>query len=223
MILPAILGTALAASPSAIVSVEHAPFHRVVLATPDYAVIEVAVPPGGVTGFHHHPRELFYITIVPALISIQKPGEARRDPPLGKIGNVGTNDMTAGAFIHNVINRDTHLYHVIGVEIRREWPLGSAITEHDRDTRFVMVQDNPRIRAWRLTLQPGEAAPPLRYVGTGLRVYVRDGTVTTTRAGVSEQPQLVTAGQFEQLVPGETRVLINSGTGPIELIDVEFK
>ena len=59
------------------VRVEDAPFHRLVFANADYAVLENIFPPRSDSGFHLHPRELFYVIVASAKASTQRPVSLR--------------------------------------------------------------------------------------------------------------------------------------------------
>jgi len=216
-------GAALAAAVPPSTPVEQAPYHRLMVANADYAILDVHFPPGGRSGFHLHPRQLFYTVTTPAEIDVQMQGEAARRVAPTAVGAVGMNELGTSPFIHAVSNGDEGSYHVIGIELRRPIPIGAPITVRPAETRFVQVHDHPRLRAWRLILQPGESAPPLRVVGTGVRVFVRGGSLTIARPDMPAQPQIVSAGDFEPLAAGEIRALTNSGDTLIELVDVELK
>ena len=218
MIASLLVGAALAAS----VPVEEAAYHRLLVANADYAILDVHFPPGTRSGFHLHPRQLFYTVITPAEIKVQMQGQAARTVAPTAAGTVGMNELGTGPYIHEVSNGAAGPYHVIGIELRRPAPIGALITPRGPETRFSQIHDHPRLRAWRLILQPGETAPALRTIGTGVRIFVHGGSLTITRPDKPGQQQLVAAGDFEPLVP-ENRGLTNSGDTPIELVDVELK
>ncbi len=222
MLLLALMAAALA-QPTSLPSVEKAGAHRLVIATPDYAVLDNVYPAKSESGFHLHPRELFWVVITPAKAGTVRPGQPERAMPAFEPGAVGMNVHAAGPVIHNVINHDDHAMRFVAMEIRRPTPTGGPITVRGPESRFVQAHDHTRLRAWRLTLQPGETAPPLTITGTGLRIFVTDGMLSVKRPDTADQALFVTAGQFEQLITGETRALTNRGTTPIQIIDVELK
>ena len=203
------------------VRVENAPYHRLVFANADYAVLENVIPPDGDSGFHLHPRDLFYVIVGPAKASTQRPGQALRRTPPFVAGSVGMNVMTAEPFIHRVVNHDRKPFHIVAVEIRRASPSGRAIME--RPSGYVTVHDHPLLRAWRLVLEPGQSAPPLRPGGEGVRIFVRGGMLAVSSDQHPDQRLTVAAGDFEQLKPRSAVGLKNVGTTPIELVDVELK
>lgn len=205
------------------VPLEQAPYHRLVFGNDELAVIETIVPPGGDSGFHAHARDLLYIVINPAKASTQRPGQDLRPLPPLKVGTAGMNPPADGPFIHRVVNPDRTPFHLLAVEVRRSDGRSKPVTSRPTESGFVQIQDHPRLRAWRLILEPGQTAPRLAYRGTGVRIFVRGEQLTIAEAGVPPQSLVVEPGDFEQLRTGTSSAITNSGRTTIELIDVELK
>ena len=205
------------------VRVEDAPYHRLVFANADFAVLENILPPNSDSGFHLHPRELFYVIVAPALASTQRPGQPLRPLPPLVSGSVGMNVMTSEPFIHRVVNHDDRPFHIVAVEVRRDSPSGRPIVERGPESGFVAVHDHPLLRAWRLILEPGQSVPPLRPGSAGVRIFVRGGLLALSSDRHPDQRLAMAAGDFEQLKPGSAVGLKNVGSSPIELVDLELK
>ncbi len=133
------------------------------------------------------------------------------------------NVTTDGPFIHRVVNPDRAPFHLVAVELRRAGILGRRTSDRPAASGFVQVYDHPRLRAWRLVLEPAQSAPALKYEGTGVRIFVRGDQLTVSDAGYPGQALVVRPGDFEQLRTGSTIALTNDGTSIVELIDVELK
>ncbi len=206
-----------------VVPVEHATYHQLVFANADMAVLNNVYPPGSDSGFHRHFRELFYVVIEPALTGTQKWSKPLVTPPMAPTGSVGYNVMTAEPFIHRVVNSDTQDYHVIGVEIRRAKPSGEWRSSREAASQYVQIFDNPRMRAWRLILKPGQSVPVISAGGNGARIVVRGGMLTTTKPHQVDQILALRAGDFSEQQGGSTRALRNDGSQTIELIEMELK
>ena len=213
---------ALPAAAQSPVSVENAPYHRVVFANEDLAVLDNRYPAGSDSGFHLHPRELFYVIIAPAKASSQRPGQPLRELPATKVGTIGMNPVSAEPFVHRVVNQDSKRFDVVAVEIRRPKPSGAPVNVRAPESGFVQVMDNARVRAWRAIVAPGQSLPVLK-VGSGVRIVVRGGLLGIAKSGLPDQPMALDAGNFEQLVPGQTLGLRNIGSTTVELVDVELK
>jgi quercetin dioxygenase-like cupin family protein len=87
----------------------------------------------------------------------------------------------------------------------------------------VQILDNPRMRAWRLVLEPGQSAPAISQGDKGVRVVVRGGLLTTMTPGSQDQSLALRPGDFAIQPAGATRALKNGGTDTIELVEMELK
>ena len=208
---------------NAVPPVEHATYHQLVFADKDLAILNNLYPARSDTGFHQHSRELFYIVIEPAHAGTQKPGKPLITPPMAPAGFVGYNVMTAEPFIHRVVNGDTIPYHVIGIEIRRAKPSGKWRSTRAATPQYVQIFDNPRMRAWRLILEPRQKVPAITQGGEGVRVVVRGGILTIITPKRTDQNLALRPGDFAEQQGGSIRALRNDGTETLELVELELK
>ena len=88
---------------------------------------------------------------------------------------------------------------------------------------YVQIFDDPRLRAWRLTLEPGQSATSISQRGKGVRIVVRGGLLTSITPGLYEQILLLRPGDFSVQPAGFSRALANRGRHTIELVELEFK
>lgn len=203
--------------------VEHASFHQLVFANQDFAVLNNRYPPGGDSGFHAHYRDIFYVVIGAVPSSAQSLGGPLKAMVAAPAGSAGYGPIGAEPRIHRVVNSDEGPSQFIVIEIRREIPAGDEAGLREGARQYVQIEDNPRMRAWRLTLAPGEAAPAITQGGDGVRIVVRGGLLTTSAPGLPDQTLALKAGEFAVQSKGATRALRNSGTETIELIELELK
>ena len=201
--------------------VEQATFHQLQFATDDVAVLKNVYPPHSDSGYHVHSRELFYVVIAPARFGAQRLGLELKTPPMLPAGGIGFNVMTAEPFIHRVVNDDDRTCEIIAIELRRAVPSGKPVSV--RPAGYVQIFDNRRMRAWRLVLAPGQAVAAMTQSANGVRVVVRGGTLVTGRTGVEDQTLALQAGDTSMQLAGERRALRNTGTTPIELVEMELK
>lgn len=203
-------------------AVENATFHQLAFNNADVAILNNLYPPHSDSGFHSHPRELFYVVVAAALASTQKLGGPVVTPEVAApVGSVGFNLMPAGPLVHRVINDDNRAYHVIAVEIRRPEPTGASVT--DRGKGYTQIFDNNRVRAWRVVLEPGQGIPALTQRANGVRVVVRGGMLRTARPGIPDQTLALQNADFAFQAAGETRALDNVGKTTIEVVELELK
>ena len=101
-------------------------------------------------------------------------------------------------------------------------PDPGKFTPSTRPAKYEVVMDNERVRAWRLKLNPGEAAPAVKQTAPGARFVVAGGDVVEKRPGQPDQPLVLKNHDFMAL-PAEERDLQNTGTTPIEIVEMELK
>lgn len=207
----------------ATVPVEHASFHQPVFVDEDIAILNNLYPPNGDSGFHTHYRDLFAVVIQPSQSSGQSPGKPLTASPMYLAGASAYSAVGAEPRTHRVVNGDKGIFHIIVVELRRSKPLGDAISSREAAPEYVQILDNPRMRAWRLILAPGQSAPSISQENKGVRVVVRGGLLTTVTPGLQDQNLALRPGDFSVQPAGATRALINSGTETIELVEIELK
>jgi mannose-6-phosphate isomerase-like protein (cupin superfamily) len=206
-----------------VVPVEHATFHQLVFADEDIAILNNFYPPNGDSGLHAHYRDLFYVVIQPSQSSGQNLGEPLTAAPMVTTGTAGYSAIGAEPRIHRVVNGDKSTFHIIVVELRRSHPLGNTASSRDAAPQYVQIVDNPRMRAWRLVLEPGQSAPAITQGNKGIRVVVRGGLLTTITTGLRDQQLALRPGDFAVQPVGTTRALKNSGADTIELVEIELK
>lgn len=206
-----------------IVPVEHASFHQLVFANDDLAVLNNAYPPGGDSGFHGHFRDLFYVVIQPGNTSGQRIGQPLAAAPPVAAGEAGFSAIGAEPRVHRVVNGEQRAAQFIVVEFRRPGPVGAVVSSREAAPGYEQIVDNPRMRAWRLILEPGQSAPAISQVGNGVRIVVRGGLLTTAASGWPDQTLALKAGDVAIQNGGETRALRNSGAETIELVEMELK
>lgn len=203
--------------------VEHASFHQLAFADEDIAVLNNLYPPKGDSGFHAHHRDLFAVIIQPSQSSGQGLGKPLTAAPVYPAGAALYSGVGAEPRIHRVVNGNEGTFQIIVVELRRSNPVGKAISSRDAVPQYAQIVDNPRLRAWRLVLAPGQSAPAISQGNKGVRIVVRGGLLTTSTPGLQDQQLALRPGDFAVQPPGATRALNNSGTETIELVEVELK
>ena len=206
-----------------VVPVEQASFHQLVFADEDIAILNNLYPPTGDSGFHAHYRDLFYVVIQPSESSGQSLGKPLTAAPKIPAGTAGYSAVGAEPRIHRVVNGDKGTYQIIVIELRRSSPLGNANSSRDAAPQYAQIFDNPRMRAWRLVLEPSQSVPVISQDNKGVRVVVRGGLLTTITPGMRDQNFALQAGDFAVQPGGATRALKNVGTETIELVEIELK
>jgi len=92
-----------------------------------------------------------------------------------------------------------------------------------RPAPYVSVMDNHRVQAWRLILQPGEAAPPMQQAAPGVRIVVQGGVLVEGVQGKPDHKLNLKYGDFAWQNAGPVRTMRNAGTSTVELVEFELK
>jgi len=202
-----------------VVPVTKAPFHLFTFQDENMSLENVALPAGRTTTYHSHNQDLFFVITDRAKIKNQPLGKDPVEIDF-KLGNVYFAWYTKTPAAHQIINIDQKPMRLLGLGIVHPEP--GLFTPSTRPAKYEMVMDNERVRAWRLKLSPGEAAPVVQQTAPGARIVVAGGDVVEKRPGKPDQPLVLRNHDFMAL-PVEERGLENIGTTPIEIVEVELK
>ncbi len=215
---------ALAQSEEKGVPIFQAPFHVPAMKNEYGTVLIINVPPGRNTGYHIHDAELV----------LGQHRSRRHDEPESR--------LVAGQPAEPRPGRPHPLHalfqgrraHASGEQCRQfAFPqclvplLVAAARTASRRRRAVQgyeqIADNERFRAWRLALQPGQSAAPYKQGAPGMRVIVSGGELTETVPGQLDRGMKPRDGQFFWQEAGTTRTVKNTGTTPLNIVEIELK
>lgn len=206
--------------PPVVVPVTKAPFHLFTFQNENMSLENVVVPAGRSTTYHSHNQDLFFVITSGAKIKNQPLGKDPVDIDF-KTGNVYLAWYTKKPAAHQITNVETDKpLRLLGLGIVR--PEAGSFTPSTRSDKYEVVMDNERVRAWRLKLKPGEAAPVVNQTAPGARFVVVGGDVVEKRAGKPDQPLSLRNHDFMAMAE-EERSLENIGSDSIEIVEVELK
>lgn len=208
-----------AAEEPAVVPVTKAPFHLFTFQDDNMSLENVTVPAGRSTTYHSHDQDLFFVITSGAKVKNQPLGKDPVDIDF-KRGNVYFARYTKTPAAHQIINVDQTTLRLLGLGIVQPEP--GRFTASTRPAKYEVVMDNERVRAWRLKLDPGEAAPPVQQTAPGARFVVAGGNVVEKRPGKPDQPMELRDHDF-MMLPPEEHGLANIGATPVEVVEVELK
>lgn len=182
-------------------------------------VIEVEIPQGEQTLYHAHALDYPYLMITGVTLDNQVYGQA---PTAVKInaGDVGYyRASTQGTYTHRFINRGPGVFRAIGIELLRAPQAGLATGTPIADRPgFRTVLDNERVRAWRITLAPGQSLGPVEIPGPSIRVALGEGRLAESVDGRYDAIFELAPAQFLFREGSATSRLRNDGPGVIELV-----
>ena len=222
----AVLGAAVlprqasAADNPEIVSIEFASFHDQTFSNEYLRFMNVTIPAGEIAPYHRHTRDFaqVYMAVSDA-----------EGTPLGgkpaivprKVGEVLFTNYAKQPVVHQVANVGSSDFRIMGFEMFDSQP--GRFSPLARPAPYVSVMDNHRVQAWRLILQPGEAAPPMQQAAPGVRIVVQGGELVQGMPGQPDHRLNLKYGDFAWQDAGSTRTMRNAGKSTVELVEFELK
>ena len=206
------------------VPIVDAPYHLPVFRNEYVTLLTVFVPPGKTTGYHIHTGDSVTVNIEPADMTNQPLGAPAAGPP--QRGESGRATFTAytkdGPRTHKATNVGTMPFHTISVIFNSAQPYRFAPRARN-GPGYTQIMDNERARAWRLVLEPGQAALPVTQSAPGIRVVVAGGDLTESVPGRPDRAMSPRTGDFFWQDAGVTRAVRNTGRTRLELVELELK
>lgn len=219
--------TRVSAPPSAaamgnrVVPTSEEPMHHVIMQNSQMRVMRVMIRPGQSTMWHAQNLTFVNTIINGSRSFIERKGEGAGKVVDMKTGSVRFGDYQTAGIVDQVSNIGDSLIHQVAFEViaLERGNYGNA----DRSSvgAFSLVLDKPRVRGWRLRLQPGEIAAPYQQFGPGLRVILSGERLIEQSPGdIGKQTTLHKGDAF--FTEAGTRTLTNGGETPLELIEYEL-
>jgi hypothetical protein len=212
------LAAAVSADDERVVPAHEEPRHVPKLVNDWVRIIDVEIPEGEQTLYHAHTLDYPYLMITSVTLNNQVHGQSRREVAINA-GDVGYyRASTQGTYTHRFINKGPGTFRAIGIELLRPLaaPARVALPLADRPG-FRTVIDNERVRAWRVTLAPGESLGPIAIPGPSIRVAISEGRLAESVEGRYDASFDLAPAQFVFRDGPATSTLRNAGAGTIEL------
>jgi hypothetical protein len=205
------------------VPIVQAPFHVPAMKNEYGTVLIINIPPGRNTGYHIHSQDSFSVNIEAADMTNQNLGSSQVSAPnraqTGRI--LFTPYYKDGERTHKATNVGPTHFHNVSFLFSSRTPHG--FTPSTRPAGYEQIDDNARYRAWRLVLQPGQSVPAFKQGAPGLRVIVSGGELTESVPGQPDRGMKPRDGQYFWQDAGITRAVKNTGTTPLNIVEVELK
>ncbi|HEY7300534.1 MAG TPA: hypothetical protein VH684_21770 [Xanthobacteraceae bacterium] len=216
-----------AAAEETVVPVEKAPYHRPVFHNDLVMLLSVYLPPGAPRGpevYHTHSLDQVSVLVEATDMANKALGDtAMGRPRHGQRGNVGYTAFSKKPETHWGANVGTTPF--LNIVTALLYPQGGRFTAGSRTEVHAYQQliDNDRVRAWRLTLEPGQAAGAITQRAPGMRIVVDGGEISESVPGAADRAWGLRSGEFFWQDPGVTRAVKNTGTSPINIVEFELK
>jgi quercetin dioxygenase-like cupin family protein len=189
--------------PNRIVQILQEPRHRQVHGDGDIYVLDIQINPGDMTLQHTHDAPILYNFI------------SNGKGPAG--GRVSSNtEYVEKKFTHQVSNEGPNLFRIIALT---NYGPAMADPKADRPTGIAGEPEieNPWLRAYTMTLSPGETTQLQTHRNPSLVVQVADGLVHVTREdGLTSE--LTSMGSWAWRKANSTYQVRNVGTAPVKIV-----
>jgi hypothetical protein len=210
-----------------VVPVEKAPYHRPVFHNDLVMLLSVYLPPGAPRGpevYHTHSLDQISVLAQAADMTNQALGEPAMGPARrGHRGNVGYTAFSKKPQTHRGANVGSTPFHNIVVGLLYPQPGRFTAGSRAEAPGYQQLIDNDRVRAWRLTLEPGQSAAAITQRAPGMRIVVDGGEISESIAGAPDRGWGLRTGEFFWQDGGVTRAVKNIGASPINIVEFELK
>lgn len=182
---------------------------------------ELLLPGGKATLMHEHRADDFSVFFRASEITNVPYGG---DPAVYRFpaGFVGFTSAAKGPHSHRVVVSADTILHVLALELLSPVPAGAATSAQRPGAAFKVALENPRGRAYRLMLAPGESTGPFtRPNGTAV-FAISTGRISESAAGRPVRLWDFEPGHFRWIETGEKLSIRNEGSTPVELVEIEL-
>ncbi len=207
--------------PPVVVPVEATSYHVPVFSNEHVTVLNVLIPPLRDSGYHRHSLDTIAVLMSDAARTNQTLGAEPIVRPAQPRGTVTFTPYARDPIVHTVAVQGESAFHNVVVELLHAGAGG--FSPGVRGQGYRQVLDNERVRAWRLVLEPGQAASAITQRAPGIRVVVEGGELVESAAGAPDRSMAPRHGELYWQESGTTRAVRNVGTTRIELVELELK
>lgn len=203
------------------VAAKDEPRHRPKLQNDVVRVLDVEIPPSYRTLYHTHSVDYAYLMINTVSLKNEIPGQAMSDIQV-KAGDVGYYRSSRGAYTHRFTNVSQAMFRAIGIELMRPPGTGTVAAPLPESTGYFTVLDTERVRAYRVSLEPGQSSAMVTIAGPSVRVFGTTGKLRDERAGGSASVDAQPAA-FEYRNEAVSTKLTNIGAQRVDVYEFEIK
>jgi len=204
-------------SPQAPVEIKSEAHHHAKFENEFVRIWDVTVPAGEATLWHIHRNDNVVITLAGANLRLENVS----GPPAESPWKFGEIRFARATYTHRAINTGATPFRNLTIELLKPAIANPPVLAREGNREPIL--ENDRVRAFRLTLQPGESIPVHTHPLPGLAVALTSGELETT-VGDGQPQRMTMAASDVRWRPGPvTHSLKNIGKTTFEAIDIELK
>ena len=213
--------SSVAQTPDGVVPITSEPDHKIRFDNGRVRMYEVVLPKGKATLMHEHRADSFTVFFRTAEITNEPHGGGKPVVFSRTPGFVGFASTTKGPYSHRVIASGETTFHVIAMELTSPTPAGSATTTQRPGSAFKVALENPRGRAYRVTLAPGESTETFTRPAGSVLFAISAGRISETVDGKPVRLWDFEPAHFRWFETGEKLSVKNESSTPIDLVEIE--
>ena len=183
-------------------------------------VWDVTVPAGDTTLWHIHRHDNVVVTLGEARLRIETAGAAPGES-LWKFGEVKFGKAT---YVHRAMNVGVTPFHNFTIELLKP-PAGAPAPSTPKEPIVrTPVLENERVRAFEVTLEPGQSTSMHTYVLPGLAIALTAGEIEVTTQGKNKLDRSnLPLGDLRWRAGAVTHAIKNVGKSRFSAVDIELK
>jgi quercetin dioxygenase-like cupin family protein len=217
------------------VEISGEPHHRPTFENEVVRVWQTVLPAGEATLWHRHNFDNVAVTISEAKLRV----EPLAGPAVESETKMGDVAFRSASYVHRAISVGGTTYHNFLIELLKPlggiknlkteshppcfcWVLFSTPAENDSERKPVF--ENERVRAYRVSLAPGESLAKHTHSYAGLALVLTAAEIAITTEGSKEIQRLQVSVGDARWRPGPvTHSIKNIGKTRFEAVDIEVK
>jgi quercetin dioxygenase-like cupin family protein len=203
-----------------VVAIEAEPNHKIRFDNGKVRMYEVVLAKGQGTLMHEHRADSFSVIFGNTEV-VNEPRSGKAQTFKVPSGFVAFASTAKGPYSHRVIAAGDPGFHVIAMELLTPASATPPGKGERANPPFKVVRENPRGRAYRITLAPGASTPAFTRPAGSAVFAVSAGRVSEESGGRPARLWDFEPGQFHWYDASETVSLKNEGSTPIDLVEVD--
>ena len=207
-------------SPQSPAEIKGEPRHQPKFENEFVRVWDVTLPAGDTTLWHIHRHDNVVVTLGEARLRIETAGAAPGES-LWKFGEVRFGKAT---YVHRAINVGTTPFHNFTIELLKPNAGGPAPPTAKEPIVRTSVFENERVRAFEVTLEPGQSTSMHTHALPGLAIALTPGDLEVITQGKNKPDRLnLPLGDLRWRAGAVTHTIKNVGKSRFEAVDIELK
>ncbi|PYS35298.1 MAG: hypothetical protein DMF75_04075 [Acidobacteria bacterium] len=207
-------------SPQSPVEIKGEPRHQPKFENEFVRVWDVTLPAGDTTLWHIHRHDNVVVTLGEARLRIETAGAAPGES-LWKFGEVRFGKAT---YVHRAMNVGVTPFHNFTIELLKP-PAGPPAPSIPKEPIVrAPVLENERVRAFEVTLEPGQSTSMHTHALPGLAIALTPGDLEVITQGKNKPDRLnLPLGDLRWRAGAVTHTIKNVGKSRFEAVDIELK